>query len=487
MFTKGPITRPLKLFCPILAVLLAPGGIQAQEKTDVQPGALKQILDRLDRLEHENHDLADEVHALRTELAAARSQPAQKQPAEAETAQGQTATPSPLPEAPPPEAPLEERVQVAEQRAADLSQEKVEASQRFPISLTGMVLFNAFLNGKNAGGAENPTYASAVSGPATNGATIAQTVLGLRYESPRALWGAQVNGSVFFDFYGGDGTSLDHTARLRTAAIQLDWTNTSVMVGQDKPLIAPRDPFSLAQVGVSAFTGAGNLWLWSPQAKVEERFKLGDNSGLRAQIGLYEMGGTYTYTESTSYPNSVVESSAGPALEGRFEFWHRFGEHTRIELAPGFHTAQTTEDGVSVPSRLFSFDWFANPWEKIEFTGTFYDGENIAGLGTIGPGYFVVGPAQVRPVQAMGGWAQLAWLATPKLTFHLIAGQHNNQESEVSEGLIYKNQGYAANLVYRLAPNVLFSLEGMQVRTSWVGSSGTRLNNHYDLGVAYLF
>jgi hypothetical protein len=463
MFTKSLLTRFLKVAGPIFTLLLAPPGVRAQEKTDLQ-----QILQRLDRLEEENHKLADEVHALRTELAAA------KGPAQAQSAQ-----------ASPPEAPLEERVQVAEQRAADLSQEKVEASERFPVSLTGMVLFNAFLNGKNAAGNEDPTVASATSGSATNGATVAQTVLGLRYESPKALWGAAVNGSVFFDFYGGDGSSLDHTARLRTAAIQLDWTNTSIMVGQDKPLIAPRDPSSLAQVGVSPFTAAGNLWLWSPQVKVEERFKFGDDSGLRAQLGVYEMGGTYTFTESTSYFNSSVESRSGPALEGRFEFWHKFGEHTRIELAPGFHTAQTTEGGVSVPSRLFSVDWFANPWEKIEFTGAFYSGENIAELGTIGPGYFVLGPL-VRPVQSIGGWAQLGWLATPKLTFHLIAGQHNNQASEVDEGLIYKNQGYAANLVYHLAPNVLFSLEGMQLRTSYMGT-GTRLNNHYDLGVAYLF
>jgi hypothetical protein len=473
MFNKRPLARPVKMICPMLAILLAPCRIRAQEKPDSQPVLLQQIIDRLDRLEQENHQLADEVHSLRTELAAAKGQV----PAESQATQAQ-------PVQTPPTPPLDERVQVAEQRVADLSQEKVEASQRFPISLTGMVLFNAFLNGKNAAGDEDPTVVSASSGQTTNGATVAQTVLGLRYESPKALWGAAVNGSVFFDFYGGDNTPLDHIARLRTADIQLDWTNTSVMVGQDKPLIAPRDPFSLAQVGVSPFTDAGNLWLWSPQARVEQRFKLGDDSGLRAQIGLYEMG--TSYMANTIYPNGNAESSAGPAVEGRFEFWHKFGEHTRIELAPGFHTAQTTEYRASVPSRLFSFDWFANPWEKIEFTGTFYDGEDVAGLGAIGPGYFVLRPLVIKPVQSMGGWAQLAWLANPKLTFHLIAGQQSNQASEVSEAMIYKNQGYAANLVYRLAPNVLFSLEGMQLRTSYVGS-GTRLNNHYDLGVAYLF
>ena len=442
--------------------MLIPAVIRAQEKTELQ-----QILQRLDRLEQENHALADEVHALRTELAAARGEPAQ--PPQAQPS-------APVPGSPP----LDERVQVAEQRIDDLSQEKVEASQRFPISLAGMVLFNAFLNGKYGGGYENPTTATATSGPDTNGATVAQTVLGFRYQSPKALWGAQVNGSLFFDFWGGNGTSLDHTARLRTAEIQLDWTNTSVMVGQDKPLIAPRDPFSLAQVEVSPFTDAGNLWLWRPQARVEERFKFGDDSGLRAQLSLYQLG------ETTENNYEYEQSTAGPALEGRFEFWHRFGEHTRIELAPGFHTAQSTENGISVPSRLVSFDWFANPWEKIEFSGAFYRGENIAGLGTIGPGYFELGPTLVRPVQAIGGWAQLAWLATPKLTFHLISGQSDNQASEVSQGLIYKNQGYAANFVYRLAPNVLLSMEGMQVRTSYVGT-GTRLNNHYDLGVAYLF
>ncbi len=470
MFNK----RPLKLLCPILAVLVVAPLLRAQDKTELQ-----QILERLDRLERENRQLADEVHALRTELAAARGQTTTQQATQALESQ----TPSP---APPPTtaAPLAERVSVVEQRVDDLSQEKVEASQRFPISITGMVLFNAFLNGKNAAGIGDPTTASATSGQTTNGATVGQTTLGLRYESPKALWGAAVNGSVFFDFYGGNGTSLGHIARLRTADIQFDWTNTSVMVGQDKPLIAPRDPFSLAQVGVSPFAGAGNLWLWAPQARIEQRFKLGDNTGLRAQLGLYEMGGTYG--NIAGYSSGYEPQSAGPALEGRFEFWHKFGEHTRIELAPGFHTAQTTENGVSVPSRLFSFDWFANPWERIEFSGAFYDGENITGLGAIGPGYFVFGPELVRPVPSIGGWAQLAWLATPKLTFHLIAGQHNNQAPDVAEGLIYKNQGYAANLVYRLAPNVLLSLEEMQLRTSYLGI-GTRLNNHYDLGVAYLF
>ena len=43
---------------------------------------------------------------------------------------------------------------------ADQAQTKVEASQKLPITLTGMVLFNAWMNGRATGGAEFPTTAS---------------------------------------------------------------------------------------------------------------------------------------------------------------------------------------------------------------------------------------------------------------------------------------------------------------------------------------
>ena len=45
---------------------------------------------------------------------------------------------------------------------------------------------------------------------------------------------------------------------------------------------------------------------------------------------------------------------------------------------------------------------------------------------------------------------------------------------------------YAGNLMYKLAPNVLAALEASQTRTEYLGSL-LRLNNHYDLALAYLF
>ena len=44
------------------------------------------------------------------------------------------------------------------------------------------------------------------------------------------------------------------------------------MVGLEKPIFNPREPSSLAQVGISPLTGTGNLWLWLPQVRVEQDF-----------------------------------------------------------------------------------------------------------------------------------------------------------------------------------------------------------------------
>jgi hypothetical protein len=40
--------------------------------------------------------------------------------------------------------------------------------------------------------------------------------------------------------------------------------------------------------------------------------------------------------------------------------------------------------------------------------------------------------------------------------------------------------------MYKLAPNVLAALEASQTRMEYLGSL-LRLNNHYDLALAYLF
>src|SRR5215469_8186877 len=93
------------------AVLLLPLVVTAQT-----PDQLASILQRVDQLEQENRALTDQIRALREELAGLRSS--------AETAQNAT----------------DGRIEIQQRRIDEQAQSKVEASQKFPIRLTGMAL-----------------------------------------------------------------------------------------------------------------------------------------------------------------------------------------------------------------------------------------------------------------------------------------------------------------------------------------------------------
>jgi hypothetical protein len=252
------------------------------------------------------------------------------------------------------------------------------------------------------------------------------------------------------------------------------------MAGIEKPLIAPREPNSLAQVGVSPLTAAGNLWLWQPQARVEQRFRLAPDAGLRAQLSLFQTS-ERNATADPAFLDSLEQ--ARPGLEGRFELWKDFGEGRRLEFAPGFHTSQTHVGGRSLPSRIFSLDWMLRPLPSLDFSGTWFRGSNVAVLGSMRQG---VVPSLGRSVQAQGGWAQLSWRTTSRLTFNVYGGQQDDRNRDLIRGLVAKNQTWAANFIYRLGPNVLASFEAYKIRTTYLGS-GNRMVNHYDLALAYLF
>ena len=81
---------------------------------------------------------------------------------------------------------------------------------------------------------------------------------------------------IQFDFAGGfpeaqNGASFG-IMRLRTGTIRFDWTNTSLVGGQDSLFFAPFSPTSIATLGIPAMAYSGNLWSWTPQVRVEHKF-----------------------------------------------------------------------------------------------------------------------------------------------------------------------------------------------------------------------
>jgi hypothetical protein len=435
-----------RLFFVLSAALSA----LSQNQSDLRP-----ILDRLDRLEQENESLRQELRALREEL------------------HGSVARDT------------EDRLAVQERRTAEQAQTKVESSQKFPIRLTGMALMNTFINSKQNGGVDYPTIAYLTRGNATAGAGLHQTVIGLDYNGSQTLWGGTISGSFYMGFFGGTSLPNNELMRLRTASVSLDWGSRTLMVGQDKPIFSPRNSDSFAQVGVAPLAGAGNLWFWEPQARFEQRFKLGDQLTLRAQAGVVQ-----TSEFLANMPSSVAASLERyrPGAEARFEFAYGSETGRRIEIAPGFHYSASHVAGTSVPSDVVSLDWLVAPIDRVELTGAVYTGENLAnfGLGAIRQGFTLLGPRNALPIRAQGGWAQFTLRATSRLRFHLFGGIHDGRNRDLLPGDIGDNHSFGGNFFYHLAPNVILSFEGAQMRTQYLGQ-GLRLNNHYDLALAYLF
>jgi hypothetical protein len=167
-------------------------------------------------------------------------------------------------------------------------------------------------------------------------------------------------------------------------------------------------------------------------------------------------------------------------------FWRNLGRGARVEIAPGFHASQTHVAGVSVPSRLLSLDWLIQPAPKLQWTGMFFTGQNAAGIGALRQGFTIFNGGIVQAVGTAGGWTQLSYFLTNRLTFNVYGGQESNRPVDLLRGQITRNFAYAGNAVYRLGPNVLLGLEASQVRTDYLGFM-TRLANHYDLALGYLF
>ena len=288
---------------------------------------MQEILKRLERLEKENQALNQEIHALRQDLAAQRS-PASAivsstagsngvfAATQADAAKPETST----------SATVEERLALQQNRIDEMAQTKVESSQKFALRITGMALFNTYLNGRHNNNTENPTIASNLPDDATGGGTL-RRALSDCYSMDPGRSSSEGERLVVHGFLcrlhvvaGSSGPPAD-------SGDQPDLVNTTLTVVQDKPLISPRDPNSLAQSGVSPLTGAGNLWLWQPQIRLEQRLQLGGDTGLRLQAA-----GVQTSQLNVAYdPNAYATSPSGspgeifnPAAEGRIELWRRW-------------------------------------------------------------------------------------------------------------------------------------------------------------------
>jgi len=370
-------------------------------------------------------------------------------------------------------------------------QTKVETSSKYSLHINGLVLFNAFSNAGVVDDADLPTIALPRFPGASHGslgATVRQTLLGLDATGPH-VGGARSSARLSVDFFGGASTSEygysspTGLLRLRQADASLDWARTTAQVGITEPLITPLSPTSYATVATPAFSASGNLWAWSPQARIEQRIPLSEQTGLTLEAGLIDPGSPgYTSVQL----DTPVEASRRPGYEGRVAF-HANG-NTVAGLHPlafgvgAYSSHQFYAAGTTIHSWAVTADWQIPLFRWIEISGEAYRGRALGGFGAgaykdILSGIdMTTGLSRTSGVDAVGGWSQAKLRFSPTVEANVAWGIDDALSSSF-DGLILststnplelnaRNSSVLGNLIVRPKTYLIFSPEYRRIE-SW--------------------
>lgn len=373
---------------------------------------------------------------------------------------------------------LEETTELLNSKLEDQYQTKVESASKYRVRLSGIVLMNLF---SNRGTTDNQDIPSFVTGPNQGdgnfGATLRQSEIGLEAFGPTVA-GARTSANLQADFAGGFPNTWNGVNsgifRLRIASLRMDWSNTSLVVGQDDLFISPLSPTSFASLAVPAFNYAGNLWAWTPQLRVEHRFNLSDAQKITIQAGILDnLTGEFPAYSYFRTPGPG-ESSGQPAYAARTSWTAPFFGRTLNLGTGGYYSRQDWGFGHNVDGWAGTADWEIPFTAKLSLSGEFYRGRAVAGIGggisqsVVYLGQPGIAATPVRGLDSRGGWSQLKFRATGKLEFNAGFGVDNPTTAEVraaeaSEAylgpILVQNRSGLVNFVYRPRSNLLFSTE----------------------------
>ncbi len=404
-------------------------------------------------------------------------------------------------------ASLDEEYQLLTGKVDDQYQTKVESASKYRVRLSGIVLMNLVSNQGAVDSIDLPTLAYAQppgSSGGSFGATLRQSEIGFETFGPTVA-GAKTTADLQLDLGGGfpavpNGINSG-LVRLRTATMRMDWTNTSVVVGQDAIFFSPNSPTSFATLAIPALTYAGNLWSWVPQIRIEHRVALGEESSLIFQGGILDPVSGETPTTSYYRQPGPGEASRQPAYGARAA-WTRnvFGQPLRVG-AGAYYSRQDYGFSRNVDGWAAMMDIELPLSHQFSLSGKFYRGMAIGGLyGGIGRSVLFSGDptlasTQIQPLNTVGGWAQLKYRPANKWEFNAAFGLDNPFASDLKyfeypvaygDATLAKNQAGFVNVIYRPRSDLLFSAEYRHLMTYSLTDGGNSAG-HLNLMMGVLF
>jgi len=496
----GALLSFLALPCLVSAQTAPPSSPESPSAQDsgnirdlqAQVGELKRILlemnAEVDRSRQERHQLREELDAVRQEISQRKLPQEAPGPAQisAQT-QGSLQEPSASSSDQTRLSRLEEQVGLQQTELGEQNQTKVESASKFHMRLSGAVMFNVI---NNVGSVDNLDFPSLATNGSTYGSdgsfgmSLRQSLIGLEVFGP-SIDGASVSGNVQFDFAGGFQNTANGAVlglpRLRTGVFRIAGSDTDFVAGQDAPFFSPLSPTSVASTALPALSYSGNLWSWTPQIRIEHRIHLSDRSKLVLQAGLLDPLAGEVPTSQTARTPGPGESSRTPAFAIRVAWnYMLFGREVSVG-AGGYYSRQNWGFGRNIDAWAGTSDWLFPLTSRWDFSGEFYRGRALGGLGgALGRSIVASGPvdnpsSQIEGLDTEGGWAQLKFRQTEKLEWNVAFGQDNPFTYElraypfVQDGYLYstvaRNRGSLVNFIYRPRSDLLFSLEYRHLQT----------------------
>jgi hypothetical protein len=406
---------------------------------------------------------------------------------------------------------IQEEIQLLNAKLNDQYQTKVESGSKYHLRLSGIVLLNAFSNRGTVDNIDFPELAQPPQSLQSNtslGGSLRQSQLTVSAFGPDVA-GAHTSANVSFDFAGGfpdteNGASMG-LVRLRTGTIRFDWTDTSIIVGQDSLFLSPIAPTSLAMIAVPALSYSGNLWSWTPQIRVEHQVHLTESSALHFQAGLLD---SYTGDIPQSYVDRDPmwgEQSGQPAYAARVSWSHHLFGRDVIAGLGGYFGRQNWYFGRYVDGWAGTTDFTVPLGRFFDFSSEFYRGTGVGGLGggvgqtVLFSGAITDPSALVQGLKSMGGWTQIKFKPAPKFEVNGAFGQDNPFASQVNlfpaadnvsyyEGtpFIERNRSAFVNFIYQPRSDLLFAIEYRRLRTFYLGGQSDDAN-HVNMSVGYIF
>jgi hypothetical protein len=287
---------------------------------------------------------------------------------------------------------------------------------------------------------------------------------------------------------------------LRTGTIRLDWSDTSIVAGQDSLFFAPLTPTTLSSLAIPALSYTGNLWSWTPQIRIEHRVVLSDNSKLLFQAGILDSL-TGDVPRQTYRVPTFGERSGQPAYATHIAYVRRaFGRDLILGIG-GYYGRQNWGFSRNIDGWAGLADLTLPLGEFFSLTGEFYRGRAVGGLGGgIGQSILISGrignpDASVYGLDSMGGWMQLKFKPKANFEVNFAYGQDNPFASELRSfpgsafyygSSLSRNLGPFVNFIYRVRSDVLFSVEYRRLQT-YTLDSNANVANQVGLSLGYAF